>query len=722
MILKEEKNLLKNKLHQIRWDDRYEKYIDEIESIKRPTNEQQTLKASIVVISHNIKQESIDTLEKLKSQDAPFELIFVDNNSQTPYGKAARTLSDTYIRLQRNTGAYFARNVGSVYSNSPLLIFIDDDAVPAHDFVSAHIEENSRYEAILIRGICLPKTDSPLNGKAKHYVLGDKAFPRFSDLEGNMSVSTEAFFKVGGWDDNIKFGHGGIELSYRLLKNFPHPQLMLYSPLPIINHDYTASKEALDLKRHKQALSWRYLQSKHAKIDDFLPRWKREWSKLPTVKKGEQKLLVSAGNFASAQEQQITDNPEYESMLRLAKRYKDSGNIEKAAQYDERARQIALSENQAEQAPVIDDKPTPPNEEQLLALADLLMLGEYNLVLASPHANHPQLISMQSAAAMRKGDLELAGKLINLIEDDNEKNLKLKALQLLPKLAEPLSGNPRVHLIILCYNREKELARAFKELAKTNYDNYAVYIADNGSSDSTWERIQEAVKFFPDHIPVHMERLPTNVGRPAGHNWLLTKYDHSESDYIAIGDDDLVQVPGNWLIDMLKTAELFPNAVAVGGKSLDPGLPPVVHAGVRNIVKFENYELGMTNSSPALDLGQFDFIDLVDHVIGCLHIYDTKAFLDKVGLFDIALSPCQCVDIEHHLRSKLMGYDIVFNGFIQFQHMRAMGKSVAKSKALSGNSLGNVIKVLAKHDKDEVTEMLLKDRTKRARWLEKDEY
>ncbi|WP_415718775.1 glycosyltransferase [Maridesulfovibrio sp.] len=716
MILKEEKNLLKEKLRQICWDDRYEKYINEIEFIKQTAKDLRPLKASVVVISHNIKQESIDTLEKLKSEAAPFEIIFVDNNSQTQYSKMARVLSDTYIRLQRNTGAYFARNIGSVYSNSPLLIFIDDDAIPAPNFVSAHISENSKYESILIRGACLPNTDTPLNSKAKHYILGDKVFPRFSDLEGNMSVRAEAFFKAGGWDDNIKFGHGGIELSYRLLKKFPYPQLMLYSPLPIIRHDYTSSEEALISKRHKQATSWRYLQSKHAEIGTFLPRWNNEWSKLPAVKKGQQDSLISAADFASKQGPSTLDTPEYASMLRLARRYKKSGNMEKAEQYEEKARQIAASEAPEEQQ-FHEGEPVPPNEEQLMAFADLLMLGEYDQVLALPHANHQPLISIQSAAAMRKGDLKLAEELINLIEDTNEKSLKLKALQLLPKLAEPLPGNPRVHLIILCYNREKELTRALTELANTNYDNYAVYIADNGSSDNTWERIQEAVKLFPEHIPIHMERLPTNIGRPAGHNWLLTKYDHSESDYIAIGDDDLVQVPENWLIDMLKTAEIFPNAVAVGGKSLDPGHPPIIHAGVRNIEKFGDYKLRMSNGRLVLDTGQFDFIDLVDHVIGCLHIYNTKALFDKVGLFDIALSPCQNVDIEHHLRSKLMGYDIVFNGFIQFQHMRAMGKSVSKDKVMSGNSFGNLIKVLAKHDKDKVAEMLLKDREKRAEWL-----
>ncbi|WP_321405114.1 glycosyltransferase [Maridesulfovibrio sp.] len=710
-------NILKSRLAEINWTDRFNSYNNAISGIKQLESQSQKLpQASVVIVAS--KNFSPEIVGKLKQEAPATEIILVSESTQAE--QAEKPEADTKITLHAGFTDGMARNIGAVFCKAPLLIFLDGEAVPAANFTSAHLEEHSRYQAIMIRGTCLPKTKSPLNSKAEHYFLGDKTFPHFCDLEENMSINAESFFQVDGWDEHIKYGHDGIDLSYRLLQKFPNPQQLLYSPLPVIRNDYVESEEELVNKQHRMAVSWRYLQSKHAGMDHFIPRWEREWSKLPPVDKESQETLVPAGNFTSANGPRKVDNPEYESMLRLAKRYKDSGNMEKARQYEERARKIEQAAPPAEHPSVMQEETALPTDGQLLALADLLMLGEYEQVLAFRHVGHPQLISMQSAAAMRMGNLELAATLIERIEDSNERRLKRKALTLLPKLAEPLSGNPRVHLIILCHNREKELTQAFRELAKTKYENYAVYIADNGSTDRTWERLQEAVKLFPPHIPVEIERLPTNIGRPAGHNWLLTKYDHSKSDFIAIGDDDLVSVPENWLIDMLKTAELFPNAAAVGGKSLDPGLPPVIHAGVRNIVKFEAYELGMTNSAPALDLGQFDFIDLVDHVIGCLHIYKSELFLDKVGLFDISLSPCQCVDIEHHLRAKTLGYDIVFNGFIQFQHMRAMGKSVSKNKALSGNSLGNVVKILAKYDQEQVADVLSKDRAKREEWLDEE--
>ncbi len=51
---------------------------------------------------------------------------------------------------------------------------------------------------------------------ATDYYLGDKPFPIYADLEGNTTYKAKAFFKFGGWDDEIKFGGGGVDLSIRL--------------------------------------------------------------------------------------------------------------------------------------------------------------------------------------------------------------------------------------------------------------------------------------------------------------------------------------------------------------------------------------------------------------------------------------------------------------------------------------------------------------------------
>lgn len=306
------------------------------------------------------------------------------------------------------------------------------------------------------------------------------------------------------------------------------------------------------------------------------------------------------------------------------------------------------------------------------------------------------------------------------IQDPEARILRLKTAVMMADINAPLREEPRVHLIILTYNREKHVTRALEELARTDYTNYAVYIADNGSQDGTLERVREAAKKFPPHVPVKIVPFPVNIGRPAGHNWLLSDPEHKHAEYIAIGDDDLVRVPPDWLRRMVQTARQFPGCGCVGGKGLTPGWPRTVHAGVRNFVEFGPQRVVLSNNGDVDDLGQFDFIDVVDHVIGCLHIFD-RAVLERVGFFDIRFSPCQFVDIEHHLRMLLAGCVTVYNGCISFEHMRAMGVEASKNKALLGNSIGNSTKLLYKYDQEEARQGIVAYHKRRDNWLLGDE-
>ena len=62
-------------------------------------------------------------------------------------------------------------------------------------------------------------------------------------------------------------------------------------------------------------------------------------------------------------------------------------------------------------------------------------------------------------------------------------------------------------------------------------------------------------------------------------------------------------------------------------------------------------------------------------------------------------------------------YSVVFNGLVEFEHLRAMGTTAARDKTLKGNSIGNAIKVSYKFDKQEVHRQLLYRQTSRMNWL-----
>ena len=208
-----------------------------------------------------------------------------------------------------------------------------------------------------------------------------------------------------------------------------------------------------------------------------------------------------------------------------------------------------------------------------------------------------------------------------------------------------------------------------------------------------------------------------NIGRPAGHNILLSDYDHSSADFIAIGDDDLVNVPPDWLRSMVATARCFPAAAVIGGKALTPGKLKVIHGGVRRLVLFDGDELETTNRAECPDLGQFDYVDKVDHVIGCLHLYRAKPLFSDIGLFDIRYSPCQCVDLDHHFHTRLLGHEIIYNGLVEFTHARAMGNAAQDDHALKGNALGNLAKLVYKYDVESMNKLISDTKRLRQEWL-----
>jgi len=93
-------------------------------------------KASVSVIlctynpRHDLLQWAVDSIEQQTLSKTEFELIVVDNNSDTPVSeevvKNGRSIRLRLIREQRQ-GLSFARCAGITAAEADLLIFVDDD-------------------------------------------------------------------------------------------------------------------------------------------------------------------------------------------------------------------------------------------------------------------------------------------------------------------------------------------------------------------------------------------------------------------------------------------------------------------------------------------------------------------------------------------------------------------------------------------------------------------
>jgi GT2 family glycosyltransferase len=236
----------------------------------------------------------------------------------------------------------------------------------------------------------------------------------------------------------------------------------------------------------------------------------------------------------------------------------------------------------------------------------------------------------------------------------------------------PISS-PRTHIFIYTWNKCAELEIALRSLSTTNYNNYKLFVLNNGSSDGTEQLLATLV---PTLVPTLFREykiinLPVNIGAPAARNWLYADPESRYAEYLAYFDDD-IEVEPDWLIRLVETLEQNPRAGVVGAKIINASGPKVVqHSGgvltqseewINNVVLFTN----------APDQGQFDNVSQRDYVMGCANLYRRSA-MDEVGMFDIQFSPTQFDDVDHHLRMRLKGWQVLFNGQVEVRHHRSSG-------------------------------------------------
>lgn len=267
---------LQTRLHTLGWKNRVADYTERLAqaaTLASDTHVAQPM-LSVIVVSHAPTQYSLEAFLALKAQvDENAELIFVDNGSEGRWGKLMGASATTFVRLYSNAGAYLSRNMGSVFARGKILVFVDDDALVAPNFLHAYRELFAQYKPLCARGRVEPLTDALPNSLARHYDLGSRVIPRYPDLEGNMAVDAQAFFQVGGWDDALLYGHGGMDLSFRLLQLDGDRGRQLYSPAPCIRHDYAQDSRSLHEKRVKQQQAWAHLCAKHTGFNNYATEW-----------------------------------------------------------------------------------------------------------------------------------------------------------------------------------------------------------------------------------------------------------------------------------------------------------------------------------------------------------------------------------------------------------------------------------------------------------------
>ena len=199
-----------------------------------------TPQLSVIIPTYNRKEILLKTLKSYIEQTAQaeiLEILVIDDRSTDGTAAAVEEFSASSpvaIRclINPNKGLSFARNLGIREAKGDLILFGDDDIIPAPTLVAEHTEWNRRYPDD--NCAVLGQVDWSPEVKATPFLawLGRDGvlfgFGRLSPGEEvslqycyfcNTSVKREFLLREGMFDENIRaYGYEDIELGYRLIR------------------------------------------------------------------------------------------------------------------------------------------------------------------------------------------------------------------------------------------------------------------------------------------------------------------------------------------------------------------------------------------------------------------------------------------------------------------------------------------------------------------------
>lgn len=225
--------------------------------------------ASVVIVTYNTDKKLLSqNLESLNMQaENNFEIIIVDNSDKRDVKSIASKYSLKYIKLNKNYGLSLARNIGIKYAKGYIVIFLDDDAIPADDFVEQHIKAYQTNDIIGLRGKAIPINKKNIyNHFSYHYNYGDKIIPCYINLEGNSSFKKNELINIGGFNPKLEGagGYEGLELTCRIISKYKDRGKLIYYPNAIIYHDYSLNffkyiKKMLRHNKYKDVIEGQFI-------------------------------------------------------------------------------------------------------------------------------------------------------------------------------------------------------------------------------------------------------------------------------------------------------------------------------------------------------------------------------------------------------------------------------------------------------------------------------
>jgi GT2 family glycosyltransferase len=241
-------------------------------------------RVSVVIPTFNRKEVLVKAIRGHLAQSAVNEIeeiLVVDDGSTDGTDSAVSALAaDAPFPLRRlyqpNRGQAAARNLGISEATAEIILFTDDDIIPAPDLLAEHLrwhdQHPEREAAVMgyvewspeVRPTPFMKwfgLDGPLF--AYEWIRGKVEVDGFQFFYTcNVSLKAELLRQTGNFDEDFAgYGWEDAELGYRLRKN---GMRLFYNPGALAYHYKHVTFAEACRRAEKVALAWRIFEQKEA--------------------------------------------------------------------------------------------------------------------------------------------------------------------------------------------------------------------------------------------------------------------------------------------------------------------------------------------------------------------------------------------------------------------------------------------------------------------------
>jgi glycosyltransferase involved in cell wall biosynthesis len=177
------------------------------------------IEASVILPTYNRLPLLKNCLQAFSNQTAKsFEIILIDDCSDDgtkEYIEKHDFKNLRYVRLEKRSGPYYARNLGIKEAKGEVIIFVDSDVIVFPNFVEDHMKIHKKEENIVVQGMVKHIKNLKKVNMNSFYLPNALCLRTF--ITQNASVRRKYLISVGGFEEfGPKMGYKDVDMGLKL--------------------------------------------------------------------------------------------------------------------------------------------------------------------------------------------------------------------------------------------------------------------------------------------------------------------------------------------------------------------------------------------------------------------------------------------------------------------------------------------------------------------------